>query len=62
MRLDRQAGGYLLTVDPGPVDLHRFRDLIARARAATDEVAAALIVASGRDLHSATASALNCGG
>ncbi|MEU6591652.1 BTAD domain-containing putative transcriptional regulator [Streptomyces sp. NPDC046881] len=43
VRLDRQAGGYLLTVDPGAVDLHRFRDLIARARAATDEAAAAVL-------------------
>lgn len=41
--LDRQAGGYLLTVDPGAVDLHRFRDLVAQARAAADEVDAAAL-------------------
>ncbi|WP_202864720.1 AfsR/SARP family transcriptional regulator [Micromonospora endolithica] len=31
----RRAGGYLLRVDPALVDLHRFEQLITRARAAT---------------------------
>jgi DNA-binding SARP family transcriptional activator/tetratricopeptide (TPR) repeat protein len=39
----RQPGGYLLTVDPMAVDLHRFRRLVARARESTDDVAAALL-------------------
>jgi DNA-binding SARP family transcriptional activator len=34
--LIRQAGGYVLTVDPMAVDLHRFRRLIEQARAAED--------------------------
>ena len=33
----RQSGGYVLTVDPMAVDLHRFRDLVTRARAAQSE-------------------------
>lgn len=33
--LTRQADGYRLAVDPMTVDLHRFRDLVAQARAAT---------------------------
>lgn len=33
----RQSGGYILTVDPLAVDLHRFRDLVAQARATDDE-------------------------
>ncbi|WP_107644986.1 AfsR/SARP family transcriptional regulator, partial [Streptomyces sp. Ru87] len=41
--LERQPGGYCLTVDPDSVDLHRFTALLARARASgTDEEAAAL--------------------
>jgi DNA-binding SARP family transcriptional activator len=31
-RLDRRAGGYLLSVDPESVDLHRFRRLTNQAR------------------------------
>jgi DNA-binding SARP family transcriptional activator/tetratricopeptide (TPR) repeat protein len=39
-RIDRQPGGYLMTVDPITVDLHRFRDLTAEARATDDRDAA----------------------
>ncbi|MEJ3746829.1 BTAD domain-containing putative transcriptional regulator [Actinomycetes bacterium KLBMP 9797] len=34
--ITRQSGAYLVTADPMVVDLHRFRDLTARARAADD--------------------------
>ncbi|MEV0674993.1 BTAD domain-containing putative transcriptional regulator [Actinosynnema sp. NPDC050436] len=34
VRIDRGVGGYRLVVDRQAVDLHRFRDLLARARAA----------------------------
>jgi DNA-binding SARP family transcriptional activator len=33
----RRPGGYVLTVDPMAVDLHRFGALLVRARAASDE-------------------------
>ncbi|MBE1487104.1 AfsR/SARP family transcriptional regulator [Plantactinospora soyae] len=33
----RRSGGYLLTVDPALVDVHRFRDLVRQARAAPDD-------------------------
>lgn len=36
VRLAREPGGYLLAADPSSVDLLRFRDLVARARAAED--------------------------
>jgi DNA-binding SARP family transcriptional activator len=35
--LRRKHGGYVLEVDPSAVDLHRFRALVAEARASTDE-------------------------
>jgi DNA-binding SARP family transcriptional activator/tetratricopeptide (TPR) repeat protein len=35
--ITRHPGGYVLTVDPMAVDLHRFHHLSARARAARDE-------------------------
>jgi len=34
VRLVRRSGGYLLDVEPGRVDLHRFRRLVAQAREA----------------------------
>jgi DNA-binding SARP family transcriptional activator/tetratricopeptide (TPR) repeat protein len=34
--IQRQPGGYVATVDPAVVDLHRFRQLVARARAADE--------------------------
>ncbi|MFI9644036.1 BTAD domain-containing putative transcriptional regulator [Micromonospora sp. NPDC051925] len=36
----RQQGGYLLRVDPMAVDLHRFQELVARARLAGDDAQA----------------------
>lgn len=33
----RRSGGYVAAVDPELVDLHRFRDLVTRARAASGE-------------------------
>ncbi|MEE1751391.1 AfsR/SARP family transcriptional regulator [Streptomyces sp. SP18CS02] len=42
VRIVRQPGGYLLEADPLSVDLHRFRDLAARARTADDGQAAEL--------------------
>ncbi|WP_200307617.1 AfsR/SARP family transcriptional regulator [Streptomyces adelaidensis] len=36
----RRAGGFVLTVEPSAVDLHRFHDLVARARRATDPATA----------------------
>ncbi|MET9450462.1 AfsR/SARP family transcriptional regulator [Streptomyces cinerochromogenes] len=42
-RITRRTGSYVLTVDPSAVDLHRFRDLLARARTvAADDRAEAL--------------------
>ncbi len=40
--IERVPGGYQLTVDPCAVDVVRFRDLAARARAAPDDIAAEL--------------------
>src|SRR5690606_35574414 len=41
--IQRRAGGYSLVVDEDAVDVHRFRRLVARARTADDETAAALL-------------------
>ncbi|GAA3776380.1 BTAD domain-containing putative transcriptional regulator [Streptomyces phyllanthi] len=43
VRIVRRPGGYVLEADPATVDIHRFRDLVARARAAGDDQAAALM-------------------
>jgi DNA-binding SARP family transcriptional activator/tetratricopeptide (TPR) repeat protein len=44
MQLIRRSGGYLIKAAPQTVDLHRFRDLVARARVSdTDEERAALL-------------------
>lgn len=43
VRIVRQPGGYLLEVDPHCVDLHRFRDLVGRARTVDDQQALALL-------------------
>ncbi|WP_237101867.1 BTAD domain-containing putative transcriptional regulator [Nonomuraea sp. MG754425] len=40
VRIARQASGYLLTLDPGLVDLHHFHELIAGARSAEDPASA----------------------
>ncbi|MFI5491512.1 tetratricopeptide repeat protein [Actinoplanes sp. NPDC051859] len=46
----REPGGYLLTVDPQTVDLHRFRTLTALARAATSDRSAAELIGQALDL------------
>ncbi|MCE7004301.1 tetratricopeptide repeat protein [Kibdelosporangium philippinense] len=42
MEIIRRSGGYLLSVDQSAVDIHRFRQLVTRARAAGDEEASSL--------------------
>jgi len=42
--LSRRSGGYLLSVDPGAVDLHRFRHLVASARRSEDDHHAATLL------------------
>ncbi|WP_239164003.1 AfsR/SARP family transcriptional regulator [Actinoplanes palleronii] len=46
----REPGGYLLTVDPQTVDLHRFRRLTALGRAAESDRAAADLIGQALDL------------
>jgi DNA-binding SARP family transcriptional activator/tetratricopeptide (TPR) repeat protein len=41
LQLTHRPGGYVLSVDPEAVDLHRFRALVRRARATADDDAAA---------------------
>ncbi len=48
--LHRRAGGYQLAVDRSAVDLHRFRDLCARARSTSDDEAAADLLGAALDL------------
>ncbi|GAA4920043.1 DNA-binding SARP family transcriptional activator [Stackebrandtia albiflava] len=48
--LERRSGGYVLSVDPMRVDMHRFRNLVIRARQATDDAEAAELFASALDL------------
>jgi DNA-binding SARP family transcriptional activator/DNA-binding transcriptional LysR family regulator len=38
--IERTSHGYLLRVEPASLDLHRFRETVARARAAADDVTA----------------------
>ncbi|MEV6871633.1 BTAD domain-containing putative transcriptional regulator [Amycolatopsis sp. NPDC051128] len=40
VRIQRQSAGYRVLVDPGAVDLHRFRHLMAQARSASEAHAA----------------------
>lgn len=42
VRIIRRSGGYMLEVDPDSVDLHRFRNLVARTRTASDDDRAAI--------------------
>jgi len=42
-RIARRPGGYVLTVDPLAVDLHRFDHLVEQARAADDQDHAAAL-------------------
>ncbi|BCY08696.1 tetratricopeptide repeat protein [Actinoplanes sp. L3-i22] len=44
VEIRREPGGYLLTVDPQTVDLHRFRRLMTQARAAEPDRAAADLI------------------
>ncbi|UQU66884.1 tetratricopeptide repeat protein [Couchioplanes caeruleus] len=46
----REAGGYLLAVDPQTVDLHRFRGLMTLARAAESDRPAADLMAQALEL------------
>lgn len=39
----REPGGYMLSADPLSVDLHRCRDMVARARVTTDQARAATL-------------------
>uniref|UniRef100_UPI0031DF3A57 AfsR/SARP family transcriptional regulator n=1 Tax=Saccharothrix mutabilis TaxID=33921 RepID=UPI0031DF3A57 len=43
VRIGRRAGGYVLTLDPLTVDVHRFRALIGQARVADEPAAADLL-------------------
>jgi DNA-binding SARP family transcriptional activator len=48
--LARRAGGYRLQADPERVDLHRFRGLVAAARAAGDDDQAAMLLRQALEL------------
>jgi DNA-binding SARP family transcriptional activator/tetratricopeptide (TPR) repeat protein len=50
VELTRRSGGYLLTVDPMDVDLHRFRHLVGAAHRATDPGQAAAHYRSALEL------------
>ncbi|HEX8627468.1 MAG TPA: tetratricopeptide repeat protein [Catenuloplanes sp.] len=48
--IERQPGGYLLTVDPQTVDLHRFRRLVTLARTSESDQSAAELLAQALGL------------
>ncbi len=48
--IERRPGGYLLTVDPQAVDLHRFRRLVTLARTSESDQPAAELFAQALDL------------
>ncbi|WP_433788696.1 AfsR/SARP family transcriptional regulator [Actinoplanes sp. CA-252034] len=48
--IQRGPAGYTLLADPDTVDLHRFRRLVAQARAAADDATAARLFASAAQL------------
>jgi DNA-binding SARP family transcriptional activator/tetratricopeptide (TPR) repeat protein len=48
--ISRRPGGYVLTVDPMFVDLHRFDHLIGQARATNDDEAAVALVTQALEL------------
>ncbi|GIE32978.1 XRE family transcriptional regulator [Actinoplanes italicus] len=50
VEIRRDPGGYLLTVDPQAVDLHRFRRLMTLARAAESDRSAAALIEQALDL------------
>ena len=50
VQIVREPGGYKLAADALSVDLHRFRHLVSRARAAADPVDAAAVFDSALDL------------
>ncbi|MFF4284209.1 BTAD domain-containing putative transcriptional regulator [Streptomyces sp. NPDC001633] len=55
--ISRHPHGYLCEVDPQAVDLHRFRDLVARARSAGDDDHAARLLTEALRLRHGEASA-----
>ncbi|MDS0132567.1 MULTISPECIES: BTAD domain-containing putative transcriptional regulator [unclassified Amycolatopsis] len=50
LEIERLGGGYFPRVDPDAVDLHRFRRLVAEAREAEDDEAAAGLFERAREL------------
>jgi DNA-binding SARP family transcriptional activator/tetratricopeptide (TPR) repeat protein len=50
VEIRREPGGYLLTVDPQAVDLHRFRKMMTRARSAESDRSAAALIADALGL------------
>ncbi|QFZ21414.1 AfsR/SARP family transcriptional regulator [Saccharothrix syringae] len=57
----RRSGGYALVVEPSVVDLHRFRELCARARGADDERAEALLAEAVGLWRGEALTGLECG-
>ncbi|NBH03400.1 BTAD domain-containing putative transcriptional regulator, partial [Amycolatopsis sp. SID8362] len=48
--IERERGGYVLVADPLAVDVHRFEDLLRRARATADDRAALALYDEALDL------------